>query len=556
MILASVIIPTYNRRDPLRACLDALARQTAPASDFEVVVVVDGSTDGTLEMLNAYPASFVLQVIQQPNRGQCAALNQGVEAARGEILIFTDDDILASPEFVREHIRLHHSGQNVVGFGKITISLPHDADWYARIFAREWAKHYDALDRVEREPSFMDCYGGNMSVARSAYLAVGGNAEDLHRAYDLDLAYRLKLHGCAFTYLPLAACDQMQTKGLRELALDSEKSGAACVELSKRHPALLEPLLGGFGEQRPSMATFLRILLALNVSPGLLEIALRLAGPRLRTEQNYHRLQRYRFWRAVRTALPAADWQPLTQGIPILMYHAFGDPGEPASRYILPVRRFAQQMALLKWLGYHVLSLRAYLEIRAEHRLPPDKSVILTIDDGYGDTFRLAYPVLRRYQYVAAIFPVTQVIGGKNIWSRSSGLDGRPMLTWDEIRAMREGGMEFGAHTCTHPRLTEISLEAARAEIEDSRAELAGALGVEIAAFCYPYGLYNPQILALAKEAGYLGSLSVDYGKNTLATPLHRLRRIEIAGTDSLLSFALAVRYGLPRQVFLKQIIR
>jgi glycosyltransferase involved in cell wall biosynthesis len=73
----SVIIPTYNRRDRLRRCLEALGQQTQAVTDFDVIVVDDGSTDGTAEMLAHLTTPFALRVIQQPKGGQSVALNRG-----------------------------------------------------------------------------------------------------------------------------------------------------------------------------------------------------------------------------------------------------------------------------------------------------------------------------------------------------------------------------------------------------------------------------------------------------------------------------------------------
>src|SRR5262245_50874255 len=100
MIEISVIIPTYNRAERLRACLDALTRQTQPGSDFEVVVVDDGSTPETLQLLTSLTTPYPLVVISQENLGQCRALNRGAEAARGRYCLFLDDDMVASPQLV------------------------------------------------------------------------------------------------------------------------------------------------------------------------------------------------------------------------------------------------------------------------------------------------------------------------------------------------------------------------------------------------------------------------------------------------------------------------
>src|SRR5262245_27959567 len=115
MIEISVIIPTYNRAERLRACLEALNRQTQPGSDFEVVVVVDGSTPETFQLLASLTTPYTLVVISQNHLGQCQALNRGVEAARGRYCLFLDDDMLASPQLIAEHLRVQRLHDKVVG---------------------------------------------------------------------------------------------------------------------------------------------------------------------------------------------------------------------------------------------------------------------------------------------------------------------------------------------------------------------------------------------------------------------------------------------------------
>src|SRR5436305_13294617 len=109
----SVIVPTHNRRELLRLCLASLERQTAPPEAFEVVVAVDGSTDGTAEMLAELSPPFRLSVVTQPQAGQSAAVNAGAALAAGRILLFMDDDEEASPTHVRAHLTAHRTGNKI-----------------------------------------------------------------------------------------------------------------------------------------------------------------------------------------------------------------------------------------------------------------------------------------------------------------------------------------------------------------------------------------------------------------------------------------------------------
>ena len=96
----SIIIPTYDRAKRLRACLESLSRQTQPVGDWEVVVVVDGSTDGTREMLAGLATPYRLKVCEQDHHGTGAALNRGVAAASGGHCLFLGDNVVADPALV------------------------------------------------------------------------------------------------------------------------------------------------------------------------------------------------------------------------------------------------------------------------------------------------------------------------------------------------------------------------------------------------------------------------------------------------------------------------
>src|SRR5438876_4606781 len=104
----SVIIATYNRRRMLERTVPLLFAQDLAPDQYEVVVVVDGSTDDTVRFLGRYRSSARLHVVEQKhNRGQGPAWNLGVQAASGRVVLFMDDDILCSPQLVRAHIEAH-----------------------------------------------------------------------------------------------------------------------------------------------------------------------------------------------------------------------------------------------------------------------------------------------------------------------------------------------------------------------------------------------------------------------------------------------------------------
>jgi glycosyltransferase involved in cell wall biosynthesis len=147
----TVVIPTYQRKERLSRVLTGLAHQTV--ANFDAVVVDDGSTDGTAQYLREARFPFEVRPLRQLNAGPAAARNAGVAAARGEIVLFLDDDVLPSPELVAEHLRAQSTQPRCAVMGPLG-SLPrYPQPWVA------WEQamledQYAAMTRGDWAPTF------------------------------------------------------------------------------------------------------------------------------------------------------------------------------------------------------------------------------------------------------------------------------------------------------------------------------------------------------------------------------------------------------------------
>lgn len=203
----SVIIPTYNRKDKLAKCLRALLAQTYPAEDFEIVVADDGSTDGTEGWVAGFIAGDLerIRYFRQGNKGPAAARNLGVKNARGSIVLFLGDDIIAEPGLVEKHALWHaeNPGGNNALLGYVTWAR----DLRITPFMK-WLEHggpqfayHELTDGAEADPAkfFYTC---NLSLKRDFLLNNGLFDEDFSAAAyeDIELGLRLKKKGLKLRY--------------------------------------------------------------------------------------------------------------------------------------------------------------------------------------------------------------------------------------------------------------------------------------------------------------------------------------------------------------------
>ncbi len=220
------------------------------------------------------------------------------------------------------------------------------------------------------------------------------------------------------------------------------------------------------------------------------------------------------------------------QTVPVLCYHKFSLQKKDAMT--VTQKDFEAQLKLLHDQGYHVITLdqlHDFMEFKAQI---PEKSVVITIDDGWQSTYDIAYPLLKRYGYPATLFVYTNLITGSSA-----------TLSWDLIREMYANGMDMQCHTKTHRSLAwkngqesfEDYFEAIQTELTESARVLKSHLNKDVKYLAYPYGDTSHLVIQLTKKLGYQAAFTVKRGTNPFFVNPYRIDRSMIYGNFSLEAF-------------------
>jgi GT2 family glycosyltransferase len=240
----SVIIPTYNRRDSVERALRALAHQTLAPETYEVIVSIDGSQDGTREMVAAFAAPYQLSGIWQPNQGRAAACNAGIRSAQGEVLVIMDDDMEPASDCLECHSRAHPVGSRFGLMGAVPMYCQETDPPVAAYVAAKFNRHLANLARSDHRLTLRDFYSGHFSIRREVLLEVGLFDESF-RIYgneDLELSLRLLKAGVTLKYSAETLARQHYSKDFAGLARDTIAKGRTAVLLASKHPEALPDL--------------------------------------------------------------------------------------------------------------------------------------------------------------------------------------------------------------------------------------------------------------------------------------------------------------------------
>ncbi len=245
--LISVIIPTYNRAEILCKTLVAYQKQNVPLAEFEILVIDDGSTDHTRKVMEERKENYpiTLKFLTQNHQGANAARNQGIQQAHGKLLLFTGDDIIPEPDFLKEHLARHQQYQleeriAVLGF----------TTWHPDINITPLMKYLEdcsflpqfEYNRITHPEDLAHefFYTSNISVHRTFLLKNGIFDEEMNKPFadDGELALRLRKKGLRIVYHPAAKAYHWHEIHVAQLYKRAQTAGEMSYLFWKKHPEL------------------------------------------------------------------------------------------------------------------------------------------------------------------------------------------------------------------------------------------------------------------------------------------------------------------------------
>ena len=231
--LVSVVVPCFQAESTLALCLGALAAQRYPRDRYEVIVVDDGSTDGSRAIARAHP----VRLVEGEHRGASAARNRGVAASEGELVVYVDADCVVGPDFVDGHARAYRrtGGKALVG-GAIEMYEP-GATWvsYCDHYSSKW---YMQHPRASTARTLEYLHTTNLGLPRAILDAVGPLDETLPTGEDVEFCSRVREAGIAMVFDPAIVAFHIARPSLGRYLRRHYRWGAHAVPLRARRKNL------------------------------------------------------------------------------------------------------------------------------------------------------------------------------------------------------------------------------------------------------------------------------------------------------------------------------
>jgi peptidoglycan/xylan/chitin deacetylase (PgdA/CDA1 family) len=218
--------------------------------------------------------------------------------------------------------------------------------------------------------------------------------------------------------------------------------------------------------------------------------------------------------------------------VKIITFHRVDN--DPADHYAISPERFGRMIRWLKSRRYQGRTISEALQANSR------KVVGLAFDDGACDFYEVAWPILREVGFYVTVFIVAGRIGQTSNWPELQGIS---LLKEQQVRELNQQGVEVASHGWSHRAYDEQPPEQILRDMQQSREKLSQIIGYPPQGLAYPYGRSSNEIVALAEQAGYEWACTARSGFAPVPDR-YRLRRTLIRRKDTLLRFALKVRFG------------
>jgi len=221
---------------------------------------------------------------------------------------------------------------------------------------------------------------------------------------------------------------------------------------------------------------------------------------------------------------PTLEWNPpgyITA--PILLYHHVSNDG-PGIRYIVTMDDFREQMETLRDLNYLSITASDLANVIIYGGERPNRSVVITFDDGFMDVYQNAFPIMQELGFVGVVYIYVDHVG-------SNGY-----VNAEQIRVLADNGWEIGNHSMSHADLTK-NHTSVYYEVQQSRLTLEELTGEKADTFAYPYGVTNDYVIGVVRDSGYLAGMGLGLSCDHTLDTLYNLSRIEVQADYSISTF-------------------
>jgi len=542
----SIVIPTFQRREVVCDAVRAVSKLDY-SGPLELIVVVDGSTDGTAAALGAIECPFSFRIIEQANSGAAHARNRGASEAAHDIILFLDDDMMVEPDLVAEHARMYREGADAV-IGHVRVDFSSPAGFVTENFA-SWL----ASCRIEERLTPFDIWTAQLSVRRKVFEELGAfdesfTAKSAFALEDADFGVRL-LARFQVRHNPQAIAGLRYVVTPREYMERVPRAVTGQLLFLRKYPAFARTLLDQNGRSKPLVRFVCRPLSRVPFIPQLFSrMAVRLSeialGSRFGSSRIVARIfsvaREIAYWAAVH----AKGGMPDSDRLLILCYHSIEDRSDDPvlGRFAVSRQVFEAQLDSLISRGFVFVGTNALAAFVAGNPLPR-RAVLLTFDDCYSELPAIAREVLRPRKIEALAFAVTGM--ASNEWDRQRGSAPLSLLSSEQLQELTSLGVEIGCHSRTHRDLRTLTDSERVTETAGALEDLVEAGVPRPRFYAYPFGDSDPESREAVRRAGYLGALGLSQRYANRSSDAFDLPRIMVLAKDRGWRFRL--RTAFPR---------